>query len=252
MDKSRDDFEHDDRHQLRWFSWSFLVSQVFGITAIVLVATWMGKFRGGFSWSSNPKTEFNYHPVLMVTGMIFLYANAIMVYRVFRNEKKKKVKLLHAGLHVTAFTFAVIALVAVFDSHNLATPPTANLYTLHSWLGLSTVILFGLQFIAGFVSFLYPGLRSHLRVSVLPIHTFLGLAIFVLAIMSALTGIMEKAIYSLQTDYQMFMAEGILANFLGITLVTFAFVVICVVVNPNFKRKPLPEEEMPLVASHEH
>lgn len=59
-------------------------------------------------------------------------------------------KFIHAGLHVAAFLCAVIALVAAFDFHNAAKIP--NMYSLHSWIGLTAVILYGLQVNTHFVN----------------------------------------------------------------------------------------------------
>lgn len=56
---------------------------------------------------------------------------------------KLVMKWIHAGLHFLAFTLAVISTVAVFDFHNSAKIP--NMYSLHSWLGITAVILYSLQ-----------------------------------------------------------------------------------------------------------
>jgi cytochrome b-561 len=120
----------------------------------------------------------------------------ILVYRLLRNEPKKKLKLLHAVMMMTALLLASIGLKAVFDSHNLAEPPIDNLYTLHSWIGLSAVICFALQWLFGFVSFLFPGVRHSLRASYMPLHVYGGLMIFGLATAAALMGLLEKAIFS--------------------------------------------------------
>lgn len=52
-------------------------------------------------------------------------------------------KVLHAALHLLVFTLTVVGLVAVFQFHNHS--KIAHLYSLHSWLGITTVILFACQ-----------------------------------------------------------------------------------------------------------
>lgn len=52
-------------------------------------------------------------------------------------------KLLHAALTLAAFIVVVLGLVAVFEFHNKQKIP--NMYSLHSWLGLTAVLLFSCQ-----------------------------------------------------------------------------------------------------------
>lgn len=69
----------------------------------------------------------------------------MLIYRARRNVRKRRLKLTHAGIMLFIILLTVIALVAVFDSHNLAEHPIPNMYSLHSWVGLTTVILFCCQ-----------------------------------------------------------------------------------------------------------
>ena len=60
------------------------------------MSVWTGHYLGGFAGSSVPDKEFNWHPLLMTVGLIYLYGTGILVYRVLRNEKKRTLKIVHA------------------------------------------------------------------------------------------------------------------------------------------------------------
>ena len=69
----------------------------------------------------------------------------ILVYRMLRSGRKKYLKWSHSGIMMLSFVLSVIALLAVFDSNHRFKHPVANLYTLHSWFGISTIALFAFQ-----------------------------------------------------------------------------------------------------------
>jgi len=232
----------EEEQNLRYFSFIFGLSQFFGALSVILIAIWMGTYDGGFGWQEKPQQEFHYHPLFMTIGMIFLYGEAILVYRVFRHERKAITKTAHVVMHSCVFVFFVVALKAVFDSHNLRSPPIPNMYSLHSWVGMATVLLFNFQFLFGFVSFYFPGFAMPVRQWYMPIHRYFGIAIFALATGSALMGITEKTHGHIPCGPE-FCTESVLANFCGLCVALYAFTVIYLVVNPKFRRRPLPEEE---------
>lgn len=233
----------EPRISLEGFKPLTIVMEILGATLIILVAVWCNNYRGGFAWRSDPKLEFNWHPLLMVIGFVFLYANGMLIYRTQRNARKRRLKLAHGGIMLFVVTLVVIALVAVFDSHNLNAQPTPNMYSLHSWVGLTSVILFCCQWVAGFSSFLYPGLQAPLRSSYLPIHIYFGVAGFVGIIASCLIGLNEKAIFALGDSYSKFEGEGVFVNMIGLTLILFGGLSIYLVTQEHYKRLPQPEDE---------
>lgn len=70
---------------------------------------------------------------------------ASLVYRLPQSWVGPKLpwKIAHASLHLLAFLLTVLGLVAVFRYHN--SRRIANLYSLHSWLGITTVFFFACQ-----------------------------------------------------------------------------------------------------------
>ncbi len=251
-----------DPHEHLKFTATAIASQVVGLIMVILSGCWMGSYHGGYGWDIS--TVFNYHPLFMTMGMIFLYGDgkvsfktasketkainknnldfisAILVYRLFRNTTKMAVKILHGLIHIAVLVFGSIALKAVFDSHNKAAVPIPNLYSLHSWVGLSAVVLFGLQWVMGFASFLFPTLSDALRKRYLPHHKFWGLTVFVMCCAAALMGITEKAFFALKGNpsYSQSPPEATLLNFFGMSIVIYCGLIVYLVTKHEYKRPP--------------
>ncbi|KAG7233881.1 hypothetical protein INR49_006467 [Caranx melampygus] len=186
------------------FVWLVGASQLLGLASVVLTGVWMGHYRGGFAWDGSAQ-EFNLHPLCMVLGLVFLHGDAILVYRVFRNEAKRNVKLLHGIIHLLALIISI-------------------------W-------------VMGLLFFLFPVASAWLRASYLPIHVFCGLMLLVMAIGTSLLGITEKLLFNIMSSYSLFDQEGVLANILGIVLVCFGVLLGYLVSREEYRRPPNPEEE---------
>ncbi|KAG9261456.1 lysosomal membrane ascorbate-dependent ferrireductase CYB561A3 [Astyanax mexicanus] len=229
------------------FYTAHLLCLVLSVVCVVLVVYWNSSYRGGFAWDHKAK-QFNWHPVLMVLGLVVLYGNAAVVYRIPLTWGQNKLpwKLLHAGLLLLSLIFAVVGLCAVFDFHNAGNTP--NLYSLHSWVGITTTVLFAMQWAAGFGAFLLPCSPMALRVFVKPAHVWMGSTILVLSVVSCISGINEKLFFVLKKStngthsYAELPAEAVLANSLGVVIVAFALVVLKILANQSWRR-PDPRSE---------
>ncbi|MFT7808303.1 Cytochrome b561-like [Arapaima gigas] len=227
------------------FYLTYLLCLVLGILCVVFVSYWNYKWRGGFAWDGTG-LQFNWHPVLMVTGLVVLYGNAAVVYRVplTWGQNKQPWKLLHAALLFLAFLLSVLGLCAVFDYHNTKNIP--NVYSLHSWVGICTATLFTAQWMFGLGGFLLPWSPMAFRQLLKPVHVWMGSIIFILGIASCISGINEKLFFALkggssQTQpYSEMPPEALFANSLGIMIVVFGLVVLKILSNPKWQR---PEGE---------
>jgi cytochrome b-561 len=91
-----------------------------------------------------------------------------LVYRLFPHTSKFAVKIIHGVLLALSLILSTIGLSAIFENHAQSKPPIPDLYTLHSWIGITAVILFGLQWVCGFLTFLFPQLSERVRRAYMP------------------------------------------------------------------------------------
>jgi len=70
----------------------------------------------------------------------------------------------------------------------------ANLYSLHSWLGLGVVGLYLCQFLAGFFTFAWPlpFITPVRKAQIMTLHSFLGPFLYTAVAATILLGIQEK------------------------------------------------------------
>ncbi|NXN99922.1 CYBR1 reductase, partial [Rhinopomastus cyanomelas] len=209
-----------------------------GLVSVVLSLVWVFKYHEGLSWDGSTR-EFNWHPVLVITGFVFIQGIALIVYRLPWTWKCSKLlmKFIHAGLNTIAMILAIVSMVAVFEFHNARNIP--NMYSLHSWIGLTAVIFYSLQLVLGFAVFLLPFAPVPLRAALMPIHVYSGQTIFATVIATALMGITEKLIFSLKSPaYSASPPEAVFVNCLGVLLVVFGALILWMASRPHWKRPP--------------
>ena len=184
----------------------FLLGVLFTLAELLLFATvflwlyWSYQHDDGLSWQNDRKQQFNTHAALMLLGFIFLNGQAMLIYRSFQCCSKIYTKILHTILFVLATSAISLGLILGYTAQEnvgSTNKPIMHFYSLHAWIGLSTVGLFVLQFVFGFVSFLIllccDSATSKFRAALLPIHKTFGLIIFSLAISTCLTGLLQTA-----------------------------------------------------------
>lgn len=155
------------------------------------------------------------------------FFTAILIYRSFRESSKSNLKLAHATIHGVALFCTISGLKVAYSHHNDENP---HIYTLHAWMGIGAVGVFALQYLIGFFCFLFPKAGASVRSKVLPVHVFIGIFGFVLAIAACLLGIAQKGTGN-------YLAYGI-----AIGIVIYGVFVSHLVTKPEYKRQPLLEE----------
>ncbi|KAH9603489.1 hypothetical protein KSS87_010005 [Heliosperma pusillum] len=166
------------------------------------------------------------HPVLMLIGFIILGGEAIVSYKSLPLKKEVK-KVIHLVLHAIALILGIVGISAAFKFHNESS--ILNLYSLHSWLGIGIIVLYGIQWIYGFIIFFYPGGSPSLRAESLPWHILFGMFVYVLAIANAAIGFLEKLTFLESAGLEKFGPEAFLVNFTAIATVLYGTFVLLTV-----------------------
>ncbi|GFP82214.1 transmembrane ascorbate ferrireductase 1 [Phtheirospermum japonicum] len=171
------------------------------------------------------------HPVLMLIGLIILGGEAIISYKCLPLKKPEK-KLIHLVLHAIALILGIIGVYTAFKFHNESN--IANLYSLHSWLGIGVIVLYGIQWVYGFLVFFYPGGTTAIRSESIPWHVLFGIFIYVLAVGTATLGYLEKLTFLESNGLEKYGSEAFLVNFTAIVTILYGtFVILTILSQPH-------------------
>ena len=184
---------------LVWQHRAGVLSHILALAAVSIVSLWVSDEAmggGGVSWEEGEaKLVFNWHPVLMVLAFSFMTVSSLAFSMPWKSSHRRINKALHVTEWVVAAICAAVGMAAVFKSHNDPSSGfIANLYSLHSWVGLGVISLYVCQFLVGIFSFgvnirrLSPGSKA----TVMSIHKFLGSFIYKAVALTILLGIQEK------------------------------------------------------------
>ncbi|KAM7274061.1 hypothetical protein ACFE04_028725 [Oxalis oulophora] len=216
-----------------------IVAHVLGIGAVVMVLVWTIHFEGGLAWAWQSRHSFNLHPVLMLIGLIVIGGEAIMSYKSLPFKKEVK-KVVHMVLNAIALILGCIGIYIVFKFHEER--HINNLYSLHSWVGIVVIVLYGLQWLYGFFIYIFPGVPISLKKASVPWHVIFGLFVYILAVLAAALGFLEDLTFLEKHKLAKYGAEALLVNFTAVVTILYgAFVVFSVLALPSPPPPPPPQ-----------
>ncbi|XP_031265711.1 probable transmembrane ascorbate ferrireductase 4 [Pistacia vera] len=210
------------------------IARISGLIVASLVILWALAFQSSFLPPSSSQEDLVYavlHPLLMVIGFIIISGEAILVHRWLPGSRHFK-KSVHLCLQGVALASGIFGIWTKFHGQDGV---VANFYSLHSWMGLICVSLFGAQWIVGFLSFWHRGEVRASRISVLPWHIFLGLYTYGLAVATAETGLLEKLTFlQSRRSVSKRCLESMVVNSLGLGLALLSGIIIFTAISPKY------------------
>ncbi|ONI31284.1 hypothetical protein PRUPE_1G304000 [Prunus persica] len=213
-------------------------ARISGLLVAVLVLFWALSFKSSFlprhssSQEDQGLIDAALHPLFMVIGFILISGEAILVHRWLPGSRSLK-KSVHLCLQGVALASGIFGIWTRFQGKDGI---VANFYSLHSWMGLICILLFGAQWLMGFLSFWHRGEVRTVRLRLLPWHIFLGLYTYGLAVATAETGLLEKLTFlQTQRNVSKHSPESMVVNSLGLGLALVSGIVILAAVSPKYE-----------------
>lgn len=149
---------------------------------------------------------FNWHPIIMTTTILLPFRIGIL------SSSKRE----HGALMLLSFILFNIAILIAYTSHQQLHYP--NFYSLHSWLGMLTIIMMKCNLITGFIRVIWNFPTAEKLVS----HTQIGFVICIFAFLTAVLGFSQFQMFIVR-DKSAWSFAAISANPLALGVVVVGF-----------------------------
>lgn len=199
--------------------WLYGALAFFSTATLVLLIVWMVVYKGGVSL--DVKTGlFNYHPIFMTLGLFLIPLHGMIVYR-FVPRSKMTQKAIHSILMFIGLSVSLAGLAIAEVS--LTSGKQYHMWSVHSWCGLATIIIYILQFAIGFISFLLP-VTLRWNSMFIVIHRYGGVILTVLPLITILLG---AELYQRRGKLQEYPLQGenVVRNFICVCVLLLAVLI---------------------------
>ena len=112
------------------------------------------------------------------------------MHRIFRGWSSGALHFLHTTLTLTTLIFFVIGIYSVILSLNHLN--SVHFFSVHSWLGLFSIVSFLMLWLSGIIIFVFPRFVYDIQRLLIPVHSFFGRVVFTLVCGTAVVGFSEK------------------------------------------------------------
>jgi len=187
----------------------WILPRILAVIFFVVLFVWIFQAEGGFGWDES--NLFGWHALLMALFVVLFTQESVLGFSAplisgpFREKRSQNQKMyFHILYHVLGIASAMLGIVAIVYYKNLSPPavvpgwpytvwpvyPFFAVYSPHSWLGITVLILWAIQLSAGiYVHLIGPTPNDKNRLAKL--HRFMGKVIYVAGLATCALGLQD-------------------------------------------------------------
>jgi len=180
---------------LQILTWS--LPRILAVIFLIVLLVWIFQAEGGLGFDE--ATVFGFHALFMALFIVIFTQESVLAFASplisgpFRKERSRIQRYFHIGFHVLGIVCAMLGIVAIVYYKNLSPLPLAfpfySVYSPHSWLGISLLILWGLQFTAGI--YIHTIGNPSTDAQIMKMHRYLGKVIYVTGLATCALGLQD-------------------------------------------------------------